>query len=92
MYKYTFSFTLKLTTTLLQKLATFYMWKVKQKDDGMAKWAEGSDPHFLMSPHNPISYSYCNFATSQKGCSQTTYFVLKPTLLKRYNNQGKKET
>ena len=35
MYRYTFSFTLKLTTTLLQKLATFHMWNVKQKDDGI---------------------------------------------------------
>ena len=35
MYSYTFSFTLKLTTTLLQKLATFYVWIVKQKDDEM---------------------------------------------------------
>ena len=30
---YTFSFTLKLTTILLQKL-TFYVWNVKQKYDG----------------------------------------------------------
>ena len=35
MYRYNFSFTLKLTTTLLQKLATFHMWNVKQKNDGM---------------------------------------------------------
>ena len=35
MYRYTFSFTLKLTTTLLQKLATFHMWNTKQKEDGM---------------------------------------------------------
>ena len=28
---------MKLTTTLLQKLATFYMRNVKQKDDGMNK-------------------------------------------------------
>ena len=35
MYRYNFSFTLKLATTLLQKLATFHMWNVKQKDDGM---------------------------------------------------------
>ena len=35
MYRYTFSFTLKLATTLLQKLGTIYMWNVKQKDDGM---------------------------------------------------------
>ena len=35
MYRHTFSFTLKLTTTLLQKLATFHMWNVKQKDDGI---------------------------------------------------------
>ena len=32
MYRYTFSFILKLTTTLLQKLATFQMCNVKQKD------------------------------------------------------------
>ena len=39
MYRYTFSFTLKLTTTLLQKLATFHMWNTKQKDDGMDQYA-----------------------------------------------------
>ena len=50
MYKYTFSFTLNLTTTLLQKLATFCTWNVKQKDDGMAKWDEGSDPTFFYIP------------------------------------------
>ena len=26
---------MKLTTALLQKLATFHMWNVKQKDDGI---------------------------------------------------------
>ena len=35
MYRYTLSFILKLTTTLLQKLATFHMWNVKLKDGGM---------------------------------------------------------
>ena len=35
MYRYNFSLTLKLTTTLLQKLAIFYIWNVKRKDDGM---------------------------------------------------------
>ena len=35
MYRY--NFTLKLTTTLFQKLATLYMWNVKQKDDGMGQ-------------------------------------------------------
>ena len=35
MYRYTFSFTLKLTNTLLQELATFYMWNVNQNDDGI---------------------------------------------------------
>ena len=51
MYRYTFRFTLKLTTTILQNLATFYMWNVKQKDDGMAKWAKGSDlPLFDILP------------------------------------------
>ena len=35
MYRYVFSFTLKLITTLLQKLAIFHIWYVKQKDDGM---------------------------------------------------------
>ena len=35
MCRYTFIFTLKLTTALLQKLATFHMWNVKQKDDGI---------------------------------------------------------
>ena len=37
MYSYIFSFTLILTTTLLQKLATFHDWNVKQKDDGMGQ-------------------------------------------------------
>ena len=37
MYRYTFSFTLKLITALLQKLATFYIWNIKQKDDEMDK-------------------------------------------------------
>ena len=35
MYRYIFSFTLKLITALLQKLAIFHIWNVKQKDDGM---------------------------------------------------------
>ena len=35
MYRYIFSFTLKLITTLLQKLAIFHIWNVKQKDDEM---------------------------------------------------------
>ena len=35
MYRHIFSFTLKLITTLLQKLAIFHIWNVKQKDDGM---------------------------------------------------------
>ena len=35
MYRYAFSFTMKLTITLLQRVATFYMWKVKQKDGGI---------------------------------------------------------
>ena len=30
-----FSFTLKLITTLLQKLAIFHIWNVKQKGDGI---------------------------------------------------------
>ena len=34
-YSYTFSFTLKSATTLLQKLATFYICNVKQK---MIEW------------------------------------------------------
>ena len=33
MYRYIFSFTLKLITTLLQKLAIFHIWDVKQKDN-----------------------------------------------------------
>ena len=33
-YRYAFSFTLKLRTTLLQKLAAFYTWNVTQKDNG----------------------------------------------------------
>ena len=33
MSRYTFSFTLKLTASPPQKLATFYTWIVKQKDD-----------------------------------------------------------
>ena len=35
MYRYIFSLTLKLITTLPQKLAIFHMWNVNQKDDGM---------------------------------------------------------
>ena len=35
MYRYIFSFALKLLTTLFQKLAIFYIWNVKKKDDGM---------------------------------------------------------
>ena len=35
MYRCIFSFTSKLITTLLQKLAIFHIWNVKQKDDGM---------------------------------------------------------
>ena len=35
MYRHAFRFRLKLTATLLQKLATFYMWNGKQKGDGM---------------------------------------------------------
>ena len=37
MYRYTFSFALKLITALLQKLAIFYIWNIKQKDDEMGK-------------------------------------------------------
>ena len=37
MYRYTFSFALKLITALLQKLAIFYIWNIKQKDDEMDK-------------------------------------------------------
>ena len=33
MYRYTFSFTLKLLTTLLEKLPIFHIWNVKQNDD-----------------------------------------------------------
>ena len=35
MCRYAFSFALKLTTTLLQKLAAFHMRNVKKKDDGI---------------------------------------------------------
>ena len=35
MYRYIFSFTLKLITTLLQKLPIIHMWNVKQKHRGM---------------------------------------------------------
>ena len=35
MCRYIFSFTLKLITTLPQKLAIFHIWNVKQKDDRM---------------------------------------------------------
>ena len=49
MYRYTFSFILNLTTALFQKLATFYKWNVKQKDEGMGKWAEEYDPLFSTS-------------------------------------------
>ena len=34
MYRYTFSFRFKLTALLFQKLATFYMWILKGKNDG----------------------------------------------------------
>ena len=37
MYTYIFNFTLKLITTLLQKLAIFQKWNVKQKDDRMVQ-------------------------------------------------------
>ena len=33
MYRYIFSFTFKLITTLLQKLAIFHIWNAKQNDD-----------------------------------------------------------
>ena len=35
MYRYIVSLTLKLITTLLQKLTIFHTWNVKQKDGGM---------------------------------------------------------
>ena len=35
MYRYIFSFTLKLITATLQKLANFIHGNVRQKDDGM---------------------------------------------------------
>ena len=35
MYRYIFSFTWKLITSLLQKLAILNIWNVKHKDDGM---------------------------------------------------------
>ena len=35
MYRCNFSFRMNLTATLLQNLASFYMWNVKYKDDGM---------------------------------------------------------
>ena len=35
MYRYIFSFTLKLITTLLQKLAIFHISNAEQKDDGI---------------------------------------------------------
>ena len=41
-YRYIFSFTLKLITTLLQKLAIFHVWNVKQK---MMEW---SKTHFTV--------------------------------------------
>ena len=37
MYRYIFSFTLRLITTLLQKLAIFHICNVKQKDDGIGQ-------------------------------------------------------
>ena len=37
MSRYTFSFKLKLTITLLQKLAKLYVWNVKQNEDGIDK-------------------------------------------------------
>ena len=47
MYRYAFGFATKLTTTLLEKIAIFNMWNVKQKDDGTAKWAEKPDLSFF---------------------------------------------
>ena len=35
MCRYIFTLTLKLIARLLQKLAIFHIWNVKQKDDGM---------------------------------------------------------
>ena len=35
MYRYIFNLALKLITPLLQKLAMFHTWNVKQKDYGM---------------------------------------------------------
>ena len=35
MYRYTFTFILKSTTSLLQKQAIFYLCNVQQKDDGV---------------------------------------------------------
>ena len=35
MFRYIFSLTFKLVTTLLQKLAMFHIWNVQQKNDGM---------------------------------------------------------
>ena len=35
MYRYIFSFTLRLITTLLQKLGIFHICNVKRKDDGI---------------------------------------------------------
>ena len=37
MYRCTLSFTLNLMTALLQMLATFYIWNIKQKNDEMGK-------------------------------------------------------
>ena len=42
MYRYAFSFALKLATILLQKLAIFHMRNVKKKDDGM----DQNTPHY----------------------------------------------
>ena len=52
MYRYTSSLTLKLTNSLLQKVATFYTWDVKQKDDEMDQ--------------NTLHCGYGNYATTNQ--------------------------
>ena len=52
MHRYTCSCILNLTTTLLQKLAMFYMWNVKQKDD--------------VTEQNILHYCYGDYVTTNQ--------------------------
>ena len=59
------------------------------------KWVEASNPHLSDIPSFkilPIPFVYCNFQTNQKFCSHTMDTVLKPLLLSRDSNEGRKGT